>query len=175
MNGVDGADRCPRCGASAYRPESYWAGRTAARRCGGCNLILGRCTCAPIPVEFDPRPLVVLDVDGTITNGRIASRARPRPGIGLLFLVLRALDFEVVAWSAGGMAHARSSCAHVGLPVHRAMAKPPYPITEAAAIAALGRRPVLQVDDDPAERVADWPFLHLRSYLAVDDLDELAS
>ena len=33
-----------------------------------------------------------------------------------------------------------------------------YPMQEDAALAILGERPALQIDDDATERVADWPF-----------------
>jgi hypothetical protein len=133
-----------------------------------------------IPARQDSPDLrdVVFDVDGVISNGQRPnvtvngeSRFVGRPGIRDLFDVLGCLGFRVVVWSAGGAKYAREVCE--ALNVHGSVReyadKPPYPMTEEEAEINLGRRPVLQIDDDPTERVADWPFMVLPTFAAAPD------
>jgi len=102
-------------------------------------------------------PYVLLDVDGVCVD----YYGRPMPGIERLVEVLRLLGFEIVLWSGGGAVYARKVAAALGFltDVKRCYDKPDYPIQFDAALALLGRPPALQVDDDPTERVGDWPFL----------------
>lgn len=114
--------------------------------------------------------IVLLDVDGVVACGRPARSCRPRPGIRDLVDVLTCAGHEVVLWSAGGAEHARAVAARIGIhgAVRRFHAKPDYPMTEEAALAVIGARPVLQVDDDRGERVADWPFMQIEGWYGPD-------
>lgn len=120
-------------------------------------------------------PMVLLDVDGVVLD----ARGDPMPGIGFALDLLACLGFEVVLWSAGGPAYAEAAGQRTGH--HGAISgyrgKPTYPPTEEEALRFVRRRPVLQVDDDPTERVADWQFMvpALRSTPAApaDLLDEM--
>ena len=102
-------------------------------------------------------PMVLLDVDGVVLD----ARGDPMPGIGFALDLLACLGFEVVLWSAGGPAYAEAAGQRTGH--HGAISgyrgKPTYPPTEEEALRFVRRRPVLQVDDDPTERVADWQFM----------------
>jgi hypothetical protein len=103
--------------------------------------------------------LVVLDVDGCIM---LVEPGYPiRPGILTMVKAFVQMGHEVVLWSAGGEEHAKEQAlrAHIDEYVSHYYRKPEYPMTEADSLATLGRRPVLQIDDDHTERVADWPFL----------------
>ena len=105
--------------------------------------------------------IVLLDVDGVIADGQAAKKCAPRPGIRLLVDTLARLDYEVVAWSAGGVLHARDVVYACGLNcvIHRFLNKPDLPMQEEDALRLVGERPALQIDDDPSERVGDWPFM----------------
>lgn len=104
---------------------------------------------------------VLLDVDGIVNL--VGPGAPIRPGLVLLCDMLTCLGYELRLWSAGGAAHARSEAERAGIhgSVTAYFDKAEYPMSEQAALAILGRRPALQVDDDPTERVADWPFMLL--------------
>jgi hypothetical protein len=114
-------------------------------------------------------PLIIFDTDLVIGDGSPAPRCAHPRGLTVLISVLVALGYELRAWSAGGAEHARAVVAHAGLVDAFAAyhTKPDYPMTERACLAILGRRPALQVDDDPSERVADWPFLQADNWFEV--------
>lgn len=117
---------------------------------------------------------VLLDVDGVVACGRSVPRCRPRPGIRDLVDVLTCLGHEVVLWSGGGAEHAEEVAQAVGIhgAVRRFYSKPRYPMTEEAALATVGERPALQVDDDPCERVGDWPFFLIEGWYGTDATPE---
>lgn len=81
------------------------------------------------------------------------------PGIQRLLGTLQLLGFEIRIWSAGGAERAQHVAASLGIPEAKCYSKPEYPIQPEAALALLGDVPALQMDDDPTERVADWPFM----------------
>lgn len=104
-----------------------------------------------------PDRYVLLDVDGVCVDYNGA----PMPGIGRLVKTFEALGYAVVLWSAGGRNYCWEAAARCGFKPVNAFTKPDYPIQEAAALALLKHPPVLQLDDDPTERVADWPFMEV--------------
>lgn len=111
----------------------------------------------------EEQPLFVIDVDWTIYDGTRPGRLRP--GMDLLIGSLATIG-EVRLWSAGGRDHCIEVAERFELTenitdYHR---KPPYPPTEEGAIAVLGRKASLQIDDDPSERVADWNFIAVEPY-----------
>ena len=100
---------------------------------------------------------VLSDVDGVILD----SHGNLRQGAVDLLCGFAALGFEIVLWSGNGAEHARQAADRIGLPNVRCLSKPPFPIRLDAALALLGTVPALQLDDDPFEHVADWPFVHI--------------
>ena len=106
-------------------------------------------------------PLYVVDVDLTIVDS-FNDFPLLIPGRRQMLKAMSTLG-EVVLWSAGGADYVQDTVATFGLHnyVHGWRRKPEYPPQEDEALSILGRKPDLQVDDDPSERVADWPFLHL--------------
>src|SRR4051812_23995726 len=101
-------------------------------------------------------PLVLFDIDGVI----LGVDGTPVPSAPALIDTLMCLGFEVHFWSAGGTRHVGDALQRAGIyGSFGAHDKPIYPPTEAAALKIIGRRPALQIDDDPTERVADWPFM----------------
>jgi NLI interacting factor-like phosphatase len=130
--------------------------------------VVGCSICCPSDTGAEERQawsaegeIVLFDVDGTLSDGRIWRKATARPGVRDLLDTLAMLGFQLVVWSSGGEEYARRVAEALGLhgAVWRYAAKPSYPMNEEAALAAIGRRPALQVDDDHTERVADWPFM----------------
>lgn len=110
-------------------------------------------TAQPAPTD---RPVVLFDVDGVLTQ----RDGTPTPGIARLVDVLQLLGFEVRFWSAGGVAHIGETLAKVGIyGMFTLRPKPEYPIAVERAVEAIGGRVALQIDDDPTERVGDWPFM----------------
>jgi len=114
------------------------------------------------------RPLFIIDVDWTITD--CGEPRRIRPGMRQLLGVLSVAG-EVHAWSAGGQAHVREVIDEfkLGEYIVAAHDKPPYPPREEEALAILGRKPMLQLDDDLSEQIADWPFIALNSFTPESD------
>lgn len=106
-------------------------------------------------------PFLLLDVDWVITLP--AAGAPPRPGIGPFCQLFIDHGVAIKLWSGAGAEHAKKEAHRVGIDKHVTayLSKPDYPISQTAAISALGSAPILQVDDDATEAVADWPFLHL--------------
>lgn len=99
---------------------------------------------------------VLSDVDGVLLD----YERKPRWDAIWVLHNLAALGFEIVVWSGRGETVALRVALSFGLPTStRCFAKPDYPISLDAALALLGGAPVLQLDDDPTERVGDWPFL----------------
>lgn len=107
-------------------------------------------------------PIVIFDVDGVLGDGSVAPKCLHAPGLLMLTSGLITLGYELHAWSAGGDTHAHDVVKHGGMSrmFVRYHDKAPYPMHEADALAILGARPVLQIDDDISERVSDWAFLH---------------
>lgn len=106
-------------------------------------------------------PLYLFDVDGTIHDW--ANRARRNalmPGTREVF-ERYSEHGEIHVWTAGGEDWAHDFIALHALERYVAgyHAKPIYPPTEEAALGLLGRKATLQFDDDPGERIADWPFV----------------
>ena len=101
--------------------------------------------------------IVLFDVDGTLLrrDGSI------RPGAALVIRTLMALDYSVHFWSGQGEHHARmvANSIGLGLPHIPCHTKPPYPMAEHTALRIIGERPVLQIDDQRSDRIADWPFM----------------
>lgn len=110
--------------------------------------------------------IVLFDVDGVLSDGRIWRRATARPGVQTTLDTLACLGFQLIAWSSGGAEYAQRVCEALVLhgSIWRYASKPAYPMTEEAALAVIGSRPVLQIDDDPTERIADWPFMEWPSF-----------
>lgn len=108
-----------------------------------------------------PRPILLLDVDGVVNL--IEPDAPIRPGIELLCQLFTALGGDIFLWTGPGPEHAQIEAERAGITqyITKYLGKPDYPMTEEAALATVGAIPVLQVDDDITERVANWPFLHL--------------
>ena len=105
------------------------------------------------------KPLFVVDVDLTIYD----CFSKPPQLINGSRLLLQTLSTigEVHLWSAGGESHARNIAQEFELTdtITDYHNKPAYPPTEKEAIRILGRVATLQIDDDPTERIADWPFV----------------
>lgn len=145
--------------------DRWWA-KNQMHHAGDAFAIREKCRAAFLAgAAAEPEhPMILFDVDGTISCG--TPRCVPRPGMLLLCDTLACLGYELVAWSAGGAAHAQDHVERCGLhgSVHRYLTKPSYPITEEAALAVVGRRPALQIDDDPTERVGDWPFMQVETF-----------
>jgi hypothetical protein len=127
------------------------------------------------PTETPERLDIVFDVDGVISNGQhpnMTVNGRRtivgRPGMQELFDTLAELGYHIVVWSAGGAKYARQVCEALNL--HGSVAyyadKPPYPPMIEEVEISLGRLPRLQIDDDPTERVGDWPFMAWPSFRA---------
>ena len=100
---------------------------------------------------------ILSDVDGVIVD----YYGNPRLETIDLLWSFHALDFELVIWSGGYAGYPREIADRFNLPVKRTFKKPDYPIQLGAALELLGGVPALQLDDDPTERVADWPFIHI--------------
>lgn len=104
------------------------------------------------------KPLFILDVDLTIHDAFSRPTAMIK-GTRLLLQVLDALG-EVRLWSAGGASHCRQIAQTYELTDLVAdYHDKPRPNTEEEALRILGRKATLQIDDDPSERIADWPFV----------------
>lgn len=106
------------------------------------------------------RPLIVVDVDLTIFD-EFADPPQLMPNAKLLLHALSLLG-EVHLWSGGGEQHCRvvAQTHKLGEFITDYHDKPRRPVQEAEAIQILGRAAALQIDDEPTERVADWPFVH---------------
>jgi hypothetical protein len=106
------------------------------------------------------KPLVVVDVDLTILDC-YANPPRLMPGAETLLASLAGLA-EVHLWSAGGEGHCREVANAYDLTnlISGYHNKPrTYPPQEEEALRILGRAAALQIDDDPGERVGNWPFV----------------
>jgi hypothetical protein len=98
-------------------------------------------------------------VDGVVLD----YAGNPTPGIQQLCDVLGCLGYELRVWSAGGAEYALAAAHKAGIygACRQFFDKPEYPQTLETARQALGltgQRVVLQIDDDPGERVPTWPF-----------------
>lgn len=118
-------------------------------------------------------PLVLFDIDGVI----LGIDGTPLAGATALIDTLMCLGYEVHFWSAGGTMHVADALQRAGIyggfTIHD---KPTYPPSEAEALRIIGRRPALQIDDDPTERVADWAFMvwgYLRSQPSAPERPDL--
>ena len=101
---------------------------------------------------------VLVDVDGVILD----YAGKMRWGVRNILHGFVEIGYELTLWSGNGEAHAHRTMRRADLPLSsRVFAKPDYPIQLDAALELLGSVPVLQLDDDPTERVADWPFIHI--------------
>lgn len=105
------------------------------------------------------RPLVIVDVDLTIYD----TFAQPPRLIDGTRLLLESLGktAEVHLWSAGGGQYAQKIAEECGVNdlVQGYHDKPEHPPTEESAIQILGRKAILQIDDDLSERIPGWNFV----------------
>ena len=107
------------------------------------------------------RLIVLMDVDGCVNL--IEPGLPIRPGILLLADTLACLGFEIVLWSAGGADHARNEAQRAGIhgSVLRYFDKLDYDDKDPQhVIDLIGSAPVLQIDDDWAERIGTWAFAY---------------
>jgi hypothetical protein len=125
---------------------------------------------APAPAGLDvERRIVLFDIDGVV----LAVDGTPMPGAQALVDTLMCLGYEVHFWSAGGTLHVADALQRAGIyGGFKAHEKPTYPPTEDEALRIVGRRPALQIDDDPTERVADWPFMVWAATRPAEDAGE---
>lgn len=100
---------------------------------------------------------VLTDVDGVLVD----YGGEPREGTLKIIRLFMELGVEVVVWSGNGAEYAKEVVDRLALPVTRVLGKPDYPIRIDVALGLLSTTPVLQFDDDPTERVGNWPFMHI--------------
>ena len=111
---------------------------------------------------------IVFDVDGTTSNGQFpgSPHIAPRPGIELVFEVLKAAGVEIYLWSTCGADY----CANVATTLGFAhffsgyFEKAEYLMTYDAAVKKLGFVPDLTVDDDATEQIPGIPFLQVEGF-----------
>lgn len=109
-------------------------------------------------MNIPEKPLFVVDVDLTIYDC-FSRPPRLIDGSRLLLQTLSSIG-EVRLWSAGGETHCRQIAQRYELTDFIAnYHDKPRPNTEEEALRILGRKAILQIDDDPSERIADWPFV----------------
>lgn len=109
---------------------------------------------------------IVFDVDGVLSDGMPPPRCKPRPGMRETLEILYDLGAELYVWSSGGDAYARevTECFGWDDMIEGFYAKPSFPMEEAAALEVLGFVPDLMIDDDPLERVGDWPLHRIKGW-----------
>lgn len=116
-------------------------------------------------------PVIVFDVDGTISDGQInreGGQGDGRPGIHDLFRVLSTLGYEIHLWSSCGGDHARHVAQVLDLPVAGTHDKPPFfgiyarKSQDYCRTIFGGRLPVLVVDDCSELLVTDVAQLQVQ-------------
>ena len=98
---------------------------------------------------------VLLDTDGVVVDYEGVLRR----GIRGLMDDFIAIGWEIRMWSGNGRDHAAEVANKYHLLCTDFATKPAYPMTKESVLAVMGSEPVLQFDDDPTERVGDWPFV----------------